>query len=236
MLDANRKYIDAAADLLLRRTDDDFHYRISRKRFIDSLATLSAALGRMLDEPAVKQRAAAELNRFTVQNYVLAAHMAALRLLLQRYAENLPPAEVEAALESMFAEVRTSLGGGTASGRNGAGRANDLDRGMAGLGAAAATATAAATGCRAIGAEQCCDRRRARPRGARGIVNAWGTSVSVLHRQPLHRHRACAEPVTRTATPSPPACAWLAMPAMRMRARRRQSPGPTSARRCRARA
>lgn len=40
--DANRKYIDAAADLLLGRAGDDFRYRISRKRFMDSLATLSA--------------------------------------------------------------------------------------------------------------------------------------------------------------------------------------------------
>jgi uncharacterized membrane protein YccC len=110
VLDANRKYLDAAADLLLKRTGDDVHYRVSRKRFMDSLATLSAALGRMLDEPADKQRAPDELNRFTVQNYLLVAHMAALRLLLQRYAEKLPSAEVEAALERMFAEVRTSLG------------------------------------------------------------------------------------------------------------------------------
>jgi uncharacterized membrane protein YccC len=107
--DANRKYIDAAADLLLRRAGDDFHYRISRKRFMDSLATLSAALGRMLDEPADKQRAPAELNRFTVQNYLLVAHVAALRLLLQRYAANMPRAEVEAALKSTFAGVRASL-------------------------------------------------------------------------------------------------------------------------------
>jgi uncharacterized membrane protein YccC len=110
VLDANRKYIDAAADLLLKRSGDDVHYRISRKRFMDSLATLSAALGRMLDEPADKQRAPDELNRFTVQNYLLVAHMAALRLLMQRYAENLPAREVEAALESMFAQVRASLG------------------------------------------------------------------------------------------------------------------------------
>jgi uncharacterized membrane protein YccC len=110
VLDANRKYIDAAADLLLRRTGDDIRYRISRKRFMDSLATLSAALGRMLDEPAAKQRAPDELNRFTVQNYLLVAHMAALRLLLQRYADNLPSREVEAALENAFAEVRASLG------------------------------------------------------------------------------------------------------------------------------
>jgi uncharacterized membrane protein YccC len=110
VLDANRKYVDAAAALLLGRAGDDFRYRVSRKQFMDSLATLSAALGRMLDEPAAKQRAPAELNRFTVQNYLLVAHMAALRLLLQRYAENMPRAEVEAALGRAFAAVRTSLG------------------------------------------------------------------------------------------------------------------------------
>lgn len=109
VLDASRKYIDAAADLLLKRTSDDVHFRVSRKRFMDSLATLSAALGRMLDEPAAKQRAPGELNRFTVQNYLLMAHLASLRLLLQRYEEKLPSAEVEAALERMFAEVRASL-------------------------------------------------------------------------------------------------------------------------------
>ncbi|HEU4374399.1 MAG TPA: FUSC family membrane protein [Telluria sp.] len=110
VLDANRKYIDSAADLLLGRTSDDFRYRISRKRFMDSLATLSAALGRMLDEPAAKQRAPAELNRFMVQNYLLVAHVAALRLLLQRHADGMPRAEVEAAFNDAFTEVRASLG------------------------------------------------------------------------------------------------------------------------------
>jgi uncharacterized membrane protein YccC len=109
VLEANRKYIDSAADLLLGRAADDFRYRISRKRFMDSLATLSAALGRMLDEPAAKQRAPAELNRFMVQNYLLVAHMAALRLLLQRHAEGMPRAEAEAALDGAFAAVRASL-------------------------------------------------------------------------------------------------------------------------------
>ncbi len=110
VLDANRKYIDGAAELLLKRSGDDFHYRISRKRFMDNLASLSAALGRMLDEPADKQRAPAELNRFMVQNYLLVAHMAALRLLLQRHAENMPRDEVDAALNSTFVQVRDSLG------------------------------------------------------------------------------------------------------------------------------
>ena len=110
VLDANRRYVDAAADLVLRRTPDDFHYRVNRKRFMDSLANLSAALGRMLDEPTGKQRAPAELNRFTVQNYLLVAHMAALRLLLQRYADDMPRTEVAAMLERAFADVRTRLG------------------------------------------------------------------------------------------------------------------------------
>jgi uncharacterized membrane protein YccC len=79
---------------------------------MDSLANLSAALGRMLDEPAAQQRAPAELNRFTVQNYLLMAHMAALRLLLQRYADDMPRAEVDTALENAFARVRSTLGAG----------------------------------------------------------------------------------------------------------------------------
>ena len=110
VLDANRKYIGAAADLLQGRTGDDFRYRISRKGFMDSLATLSAALGRMLDEPSSRQRAPADLNRFTVQNYLLVSHMAALRLLLQRYKDGLPRAEVNAALEHASGQVRERLG------------------------------------------------------------------------------------------------------------------------------
>ncbi|MDB5935434.1 MAG: hypothetical protein JWQ01_2778 [Massilia sp.] len=110
VLKANRKYVDAAGDLLQARARDDFRYRISRKGFMDSLATLSAALGRMLDEPAAKQRAPAELNRFTVQNYLLVSHMAALRLLLQRYQDGLPRAQVNAALADACYQVRARLG------------------------------------------------------------------------------------------------------------------------------
>jgi uncharacterized membrane protein YccC len=109
--DANRKYIDAAVDLLHGTAIDDFRYRISRKRFMDSLAALSSALGRMLDEPLAKQHATDELNRFTVQNYVLVSHIAALRLLLQRYDEGLPQREVGAVLEGAFSRLRSSLQG-----------------------------------------------------------------------------------------------------------------------------
>jgi uncharacterized membrane protein YccC len=110
VVDASRRYVDAAADLILGRAPDDFRYRVHRKRFMDDLANLSGALGRMLDEPAAQQRAPDELNRFTVQNYLLMAHMAALRLLLQRYAADMPRAEVEASLEQAFARLRGTLG------------------------------------------------------------------------------------------------------------------------------
>jgi uncharacterized membrane protein YccC len=110
VLQANRKYIDSASDLLQGRAGDDFRYRISRKGFMDSLATLSAALGRMLDEPAAKHRAPDELNRFTVQNYLLVSHIAALRLLLQRYKDGLPRSEVNAAIDQACHEVRARLG------------------------------------------------------------------------------------------------------------------------------
>ncbi len=112
VLRANRKYIDAAADLLQGRASDDFRYRISRKGFMDSLATFSAALGRMLDEPSDKQRATADLNRFAVQNYLLMAHMAALRLLMQRHKGGLLRPQVYAALQQTFDQLRVSLGDG----------------------------------------------------------------------------------------------------------------------------
>lgn len=102
---AGRKYLDASACLLLGRVADDFQYRVTRKNFMDSLGALSAALGRMLDEPAAKRRGTAALNRYTVQNHLLVAHMAALRMLLKRHADGLPRAEVDGALEAMFAAV-----------------------------------------------------------------------------------------------------------------------------------
>lgn len=109
VLKASEQYIDASRKLLQGRASDDFLYRISRKRFMDSLANLSAALGRMLDEPADKHRATAELNRFTVQNYLLVSHFAALRLLLQRHKQGLPQEAVNAVLDQVCEEVRAAL-------------------------------------------------------------------------------------------------------------------------------
>ena len=111
VLSANRRYIEASCELLIGRVGDDFVYRLRRKGLFDSLAGLSSALVRMLDEPASKQRAAADIHLFIVQNYLIAAHVAALRILLRRHARALPKAQVDALLQRDFTQVSDGLAG-----------------------------------------------------------------------------------------------------------------------------
>jgi uncharacterized membrane protein YccC len=98
VLDVNLRYMQASFDLLQGKGKDDFAYRIERKRLMDSLASLSSALVRMLDEPARKQRAVEDINLFIVQNYLLVAHVAALR-------KELPTAPVNAMLRESHEQV-----------------------------------------------------------------------------------------------------------------------------------
>eukprot|EP01133_Synstelium_polycarpum_P015545 gene15545-18468_t len=98
VLNVNLSYMQASFELLQGKYFDDFAYRIERKRLMDSLAALSSALVRMLDEPASKQRAVEDINLFIVQNYLLVAHVAALRSILGRHASQLPVAPVNALL------------------------------------------------------------------------------------------------------------------------------------------
>jgi uncharacterized membrane protein YccC len=72
---------------------------------MDSLAALSAAMVRMLDEPASKQRAAEDINLFVVQNYLLVAHVAALRAILRRHVKDIPAGPVNALLEYSHTQV-----------------------------------------------------------------------------------------------------------------------------------
>jgi uncharacterized membrane protein YccC len=108
VLEVNLRYMQASFDLLQGKGKDDFAYRIERKRLMDSLASLSSALVRMLDEPARKQRAVEDINLFIVQNYLLVAHVAALRAILRRHVKELPTEPVNAMLaESHDQVVRT---------------------------------------------------------------------------------------------------------------------------------
>ncbi len=105
VLEVNRRYMQASFDLLQGKGQDDFAYRIERKRLMDSLAALSSALVRMLDEPSSKQRAVEDINLFIVQNYLLVAHVAALRAILRRHAKELPAAQVNAMLAESHDQV-----------------------------------------------------------------------------------------------------------------------------------
>ncbi|HAT31218.1 MAG TPA: hypothetical protein DCW29_10315 [Janthinobacterium sp.] len=109
VLDANLLYMQASFALLQGRCRDDFAYRIERKHLMDSLAALSAALMRMLDEPASKRRAVEDINLFIVQNYLLVAHVAALRAILLRHAKDLPAAEVNQMLAASHLRICATL-------------------------------------------------------------------------------------------------------------------------------
>jgi uncharacterized membrane protein YccC len=105
VLDVNLRYMRASFDLLQGKGHNDFAYRIERKRLMDSLAALSSALVRMLDEPARMQRAVEDINLFIVQNYLMVAHVAALRSILRRHAKELPADAVNAMLRHSHREV-----------------------------------------------------------------------------------------------------------------------------------
>ena len=109
VLDANLRYMESAFDLLQGKSGNDFRYRIQRKGLMDSLAALSSALVRMLDEPASKQRAVEDINLFIVQNYLLVAHVAALRSILLRHAKDLPADAVNAMLADNHRQVCHTL-------------------------------------------------------------------------------------------------------------------------------
>ncbi len=109
VLHASHRYIKASRDLLEGKVGDDFFYRVCRKGFMDSLSALISAQVRMMDEPISKQRAVQEINRFVVQNYLVAAHIAALRILLRRHAAGLPREPVNQLIEQTYQNATAHL-------------------------------------------------------------------------------------------------------------------------------
>jgi uncharacterized membrane protein YccC len=102
VLQANQRYIQASKALFADASSDDFIYRICRKDLMNSLATLIDALIRMMDEPADKQRAIKELNAFVIQHYLVAAHVATLRIILKRYSNTMPRNDVSILIARTF--------------------------------------------------------------------------------------------------------------------------------------
>lgn len=109
VLQANRRYIAATRDLLLRVAKDDFAYRVQRKQFMDSLSALIGSFQRMLDEPKSRHRAVDNLNRFIVQNYLVAAHVAAARIQVREHYGELDLPAAEAAIRQATDAAANSL-------------------------------------------------------------------------------------------------------------------------------
>ncbi|MFC3106427.1 FUSC family membrane protein [Undibacterium arcticum] len=107
VLRQNQRYIEASRGLLQAEVADDFIYRLCRKRIMDCLAELGAALVRMLDEPVSKHRSVEDINQFIARNYLVVAHVAAIRLLLRSHPEGLPEASVD--VERACDRVRDTL-------------------------------------------------------------------------------------------------------------------------------
>lgn len=109
VLESNQRYIKASKELFYDKTTDDFLYRICRKDFMNSLAALIDALIRMMDEPVDKQRAIKELNLFVIQNYLVAAHVATLRIILKRYSNTMPRHDVRMLVAHTFVMANRKL-------------------------------------------------------------------------------------------------------------------------------
>lgn len=109
VLQANRRYIAATRDLLLRKSRDDFAYRVQRKQFMNSLSALISSFQRMMDEPRSRHRAVDNLNRFIVQNYLVAAHVAAARIQVRQHAGDLDMPAAEMAIVEATDAATNSL-------------------------------------------------------------------------------------------------------------------------------
>jgi len=109
VLQANRRYIVATRNLLMRKAKDDFAYRVQRKQFMDALSALISSFQRMLDEPRSRQRAVDNLSRFIVQNYLVAAHVAAARIQVRQHYGELDIPAAEAAIEQATDAATRSL-------------------------------------------------------------------------------------------------------------------------------
>jgi uncharacterized membrane protein YccC len=105
LLKTNAAYTRAA----LTYPAHDGEYRMVRKQLHDAIAALSGAVGRMLAEPASRNRSAAELKSFLALNYLLAAQLAAVRGLLQRCAGELHLNRVVARMEHTRQQVESYL-------------------------------------------------------------------------------------------------------------------------------
>lgn len=104
-LDAALKFAVAT----LSMPAQDLEYRLTRKRFNDTTGLLSSAFGRMLQEPESRHFIKSELNAFITENYLLAAHLTAVKVLLQRRANHIDVTHVSAMMGLARSDVERQL-------------------------------------------------------------------------------------------------------------------------------
>lgn len=109
VLQSNQKYIDASRQLFESKTADDFYYRVCRKDFMNNLSALVDMIIRMSNEPKDKQHALKELNQFAIHNYLVASHIAAIRIQLTRYQNIMPKIDVMDLIERTLIEAHYKI-------------------------------------------------------------------------------------------------------------------------------
>ena len=77
------------AGAAIRRTCPAQTYRLARKKALDAVALLSGAIRRLADEPHLNRRMLAALNELLGANYVLAADLASIPILMRLRGEEL---------------------------------------------------------------------------------------------------------------------------------------------------
>jgi uncharacterized membrane protein YccC len=107
LMRAQRDYAQAVLDA---RQQDEGAFRIARKRLFDALAAMTGLYSRMLEEPAAQRRALRELARLITHSYLLAAHLASMRVLRARRERRLSPEAIEALIAPTRAWVLQQLG------------------------------------------------------------------------------------------------------------------------------
>jgi uncharacterized membrane protein YccC len=105
-LEAALKFASATLTL----PPQDMEYRLMRKRFNDSIGILSTTFGRMLEEPASHRFIKSELNSLITQNYLLAAHLTAVKVLLQRRVNSIDPERTMRLIDAARGDVASELG------------------------------------------------------------------------------------------------------------------------------
>jgi uncharacterized membrane protein YccC len=97
---------DAAfAEAALRRVHVYQTYRLARKRILDAVAQLSGTIGRLADEPHANRRALAALTELLAANYLLAAELSSMPVLVRLREKELDPQGADTAIAAVCERV-----------------------------------------------------------------------------------------------------------------------------------